>query len=296
MDRNLLALLAIAETRNITAAAERLNVTQPTLTKRLQQLESIFDCKLVERLPRGVKLTRFGERLLPHAQRIGHEYLHAFEEIRLVKSHHLDELRVGAGPLFHMRYLGPALSQLREEFPDTALQLMAGNNPQNLPKLRDGHLDVVFGITEALDDTDSIAFERLTTVEHGLILSSRHSMARRNTIKVHEVGNAPWVVYNDSLESEHLMPAYFSSQGLPIPKIALLTNSFALGLQMVAEGDYVMSMPVQLEAILDSNRVRLIRTSPPISRLPAGAYIRRSSFDVPVIRRLIEIVAEAADK
>lgn len=295
MDRNLLALLAIAETENITAAAERLNITQPTLTKRLQQLESIFDCKLVERLPRGVRLTRFGEKLLPHARRIEHEYLHAFEEIELVKSRHLEELRVGAGPLFHMRYLGPALSQLREEFPDTALQLTAGNNPQNLPKLRDGHLDIVFGITEPLENTDSIAFERLTTVELGLILSSEHPLSQRNAIKAHELGDASWIIYNDSLKSEHLMPAYFSSQGLPIPKIALLTNSFALGLQMVAEGDCVMSMPIQLEPILDGKRVRVVRTSPPISRLPAGAYIRRSLSDVPIVRRLIEIVAKAAD-
>ncbi|MEO8410024.1 MAG: LysR family transcriptional regulator, partial [Propionivibrio sp.] len=152
MDRNLRAFIIVAETGNITAAANLLNITQPTLTKRLQHLEEQYGCKLFERLPRGVGITSCGEALLPYARRVEAEFLQAGEAVNAVKSGHLNDLRIGAGPLFHMRYLGRILRSLHEEFPDTALSLTAGVNMHNLPRLMDGTLDIVFGTTEHLGD------------------------------------------------------------------------------------------------------------------------------------------------
>ena len=116
MDRNLITFVVLAETGNMTAAAERLNITQPTLTKRLQQLELHYHCKLFERLPRGVNLTPLGEVLLPFARSIKETYLQADEALDAVQSDHLEEIRVGAGPLFHLRYLGKALRRSARNF------------------------------------------------------------------------------------------------------------------------------------------------------------------------------------
>ena len=138
MDRNLITFVVLAETGNMTAAAERLNITQPTLTKRLQQLELHYHCKLFERLPRGVNLTPLGEVLLPFARSIKETYLQADEALDAVQSDHLEEIRVGAGPLFHLRYLGKAFETLREEFPNTRIRLTADLNSRNLPSLRSG--------------------------------------------------------------------------------------------------------------------------------------------------------------
>ncbi len=295
MDRNLLTFLIVAETENITAAAARMNITQPTLTKRLQQLEASYSCKLVQRLPRGVKLTQHGKRLLPYAKRIEHEYLQAQEDIRSIKSGHLEELRVGAGPLFHLRYLGPAFERLRSEFPNTTISLTADVNSTNLPKLWEGKLDVVFGTTEHLEAGGQIVFQRLTTVEHGIVLPSDHPLAKSRSINVGQLGDIPWVVYSETSGNEEMVCAHFASLGLPAPNFMMRTTSIALGLQMVSEGNYVMTLPVQLKAILDARRLCVIRTDPPIGRLASGAYFRRSSQQYPIITRLIEIIAEAAD-
>lgn len=295
MDRNLHAFLVVAETQNITAAAEQLNITQPTLTKRLQQLESVYACKLFDRLPRGVKLSPYGKRLLPRAKRIEHEYLQAQEELSSIHSGHLEELRIGAGPLFHMRYLGPAFEILRKEFPDTSILLIADQNNLNLPRLREGKADIVFGISEPIDNPDQIGFHRLTTVEHGLALSASHPLAHKPVLNIEDLSDMSWAIYSDTSEYDQVFPAFFETQGLAPPKFAIQSTSFALSLQMVANSDYVMPLPIQLEPILDLERLRIVRTSPPISVRPAGAFVRHSSLHYPIVTRLIDIVRQAAN-
>lgn len=293
MDRNLLTFLTIAETGNITAAAAQLHITQPTLTKRLQQLETQHKCRLVERLPRGVQLTPSGQQLLPYARRIQHEFLQATEAIRSFESGHLDELRIGSGPLFQMRYLASALCKLMSEFPNTSITLSTDLNTTNLPKIREGNLDLMFGTTEHLADDDQVLFLPLTNVEQGILLRADHPALNESPLHPRNLADTKWIFYSDGLDNEELMRTYFEAQGLPAPNIVMRVSAFTLGFQLVAQSDYAMILPVQLEPILDAGRVRLVTPNPPISRKLAGAYLRRSSRQYPIINRLVEIVADA---
>jgi DNA-binding transcriptional LysR family regulator len=290
MDRNLITFVVLAETGNMTVAADRLNITQPTLTKRLQQLELHYHCKLFERLPRGVKLTPLGEALLPFARSIKETYLQADEAVDAVKSDHLEEIRVGAGPLFHLRYLGKAFETLREEFPNTRIRLTADLNTRNLPGLRTGSLDLVFGTNQYLGPSDHVRFVPLTMVDQGLVVSVDHPLTKLHVVDPVSLQKINWIVYSDTADNEEMMIAYFSSQGLSPPNIVVETTSFSLGLQMVADSPLTMTIPVQLEPILDQSRLKVLQPDPPISRKAAGAFVRNSSMGFPAIARLIEIV------
>ena len=116
MDKRFTTFLAVARAGSITEAARRLHITQPTLTKRLQLLEESLGCKLVERLPRGVRLTgpRAAAFLPLRPSAMQNDHFQGLEAVRAVRSGHLSDLRVGAGPLFHLRFLGGVFRRLRE--------------------------------------------------------------------------------------------------------------------------------------------------------------------------------------
>src|SRR5215468_8981191 len=93
--RHLRYFLAVAETSHFTRAAQKLHVTQPTLSHQIRQLEGQLDLPLFDRIGRRVKLTAAGAMLVPHARRVLRELEDA--QVALGELHGLKrgELKVG---------------------------------------------------------------------------------------------------------------------------------------------------------------------------------------------------------
>ena len=293
MDRNLLAFIKVAETGNVSAAAEQLHVTQPTLTKRLQQLEQHYTTQLLQRTSHGMRLTCAGTALLGQAKAIQVAYLQAEESVALQKSGVLKTLKIGAGPLFHIHYLGSILAQVQPHFPDTQLRVVGELNDISLPLLRSGELDLVFGTFEDVKPSDQIRFIPLVQTEHGVILKEEEAFSNRERISLEELSGRPWIVYGQSEESSARVCAAFDACGVSRPTIALYTTSFALAFEMARREPFVIAAPVQLAPAINlSNsrcRLRAYMTQPSIARLPAGAYVRKSLCDYGVVKRILEL-------
>ena len=84
MDRNLRAFGAVVTTGNLTAAAARIGLTQPALTKTIRRLEREFGARLFMRTPRGMVLTEAGHRLPLRVQAIEMHYRQAEEEVHAI--------------------------------------------------------------------------------------------------------------------------------------------------------------------------------------------------------------------
>ncbi|MGQ7847629.1 LysR family transcriptional regulator [Granulosicoccus sp. 3-233] len=293
MDRNLLAFIAVAETGNVSSAAEQLHVTQPTLTKRLQQLEQHYATPLLQRTSHGMRLTTAGEALLERARAIQVAYLQAEESVALQKSGMLKTLRIGAGPLFHIHYLGSILAQIQPEFPGTQLRMIGEINDVSLPMLRSGELDMVFGTYETVNASDQIRFIPFEQIEHGVILHEEDTRNARDRLPLAELSDRPWIVYGQSEESGSRVFAAFDACGAPKPTIALYTTSFALAFEMARHGPFVISAPIQLAPAINLSssgcRLRTYVTNPSIANLPGGAYVRESLREYPIVKRILEL-------
>lgn len=290
MDRNLRAFLAVADAGNLTAAAETIGLAQPSLSKRLANLEGDLGTQLFLRHRRGMELTAAGKLFYERAKRIEQEYFQAREELRGLTDAGLDVLRVGAGPLFNLLYVAPAFSALKLEFPRLNLELLADTNNHTLPLLEAGRLDVVLGVIEASKVDDSIVLQPLTTVEHGVVVASDDPLHRSKAVRADELLNRQWLFYSDDPETERWLTGYFARQGFPAPEIVVRTSSFAAGLDLVRRGGFVMMAPVQLARLIAASNLRAICADPPITRLPAGAYVRSSSLGFRAVTRFVELV------
>src|SRR3974390_2877578 len=89
MNRNHLALFhAVAEAGSVTRAGESLRISQPAVSKQILELEEALEVRLMERLPRGIRLTEAGRLLAEYAQRqnaLEREAAHAIQEFRGLK-------------------------------------------------------------------------------------------------------------------------------------------------------------------------------------------------------------------
>lgn len=290
MDRNLLAFLAVAETRNLTLASDKIGLAQPSLSKRLAKLEEMLGVKLFERHRRGMELTEAGELFHRRARRMYQEFFQAKEELSALRDAGLTHLRVGAGPLFSLNFIAPAFSELLKELPSLRMDLIANTNNHTLPLLVEGSLDLVFGVLEPGKIDDSVVALQLTMVEHGVVLAADDPLARRGHASAVDLVEHRWVVYSDDPETEAWLSGYYLRQGLAPPVVAVRTSSFSNGLDIVRRGGFAMIAPVQLQSRIAASGLAAIPTEPPITELPAGAYVRRSSLSFRAVERFIACV------
>lgn len=292
MDRNVAAFLAVAETGNLTLAADKVALAQPSLSKRLAKLEESLGVQLFERHRRGMELTGAGKLFAKRAIRIRHEFDQAKEELRSLSDAGMSSLRVGAGPLFSLNFIAPAFAAMHREMPMLRLDLIADTNNHTLPKLHDGELDLVFGVLEPARVDDSIIMREFTTVEHGVVLSADDPLACNTKVDAEQLLDRQWVIYSDDPETERWLTGYFVRHGLAEPVICVRTSSFANGMDLVRQRGFAMIAPIQLSAKITDFGLVALPTDPLITQLPAGAYMRSSSVSYGAITRFVDLVEE----
>jgi DNA-binding transcriptional LysR family regulator len=120
----------VAREGNITKAARKLNVTQPSLSELISDLEYNLKVQLFERLPRGVRLTPQGERLYLYAKKVVEEH-EAFEESFYEKEDNIrGELKIITYPFVGAEWLIPSLNKFIRNYP--AVDIKIRLEPENI--------------------------------------------------------------------------------------------------------------------------------------------------------------------
>lgn len=292
MNREIKAFLAVVDEGSVTGAVRRLHIEQPAVTKTLQRLEAEVGAQLFERSSRGLSLTRAGEAFYVHCKRIETEYQCALESVDAITRNHLDVLRIGAGPLFHLMFVPNVLADLAKEFPETQVRVEVGQATRVVPMLQAHELDLALG---RLDDSDMDAtLEQipLADVPTGIVLAESHPMASRSSIvsDLDPFLDQRWVVYQDDPKPLENLRAFYRKHGVSEPSVSVVTSSFATGLQLVATGDYLMSGPIPLAPYYKKFGLSVLQTREPIAVTSSGAWVRRSSLEYPIISRFLELM------
>ncbi len=139
--RALQYLIALADVRHFSRAAERCHVSQPTLSTQIRKLEEELEVQLVERHPRQVMLTPVGEEIVSRARTLIGE----MEAIRAIarRSHdpHSGTVRIGIFPTLAPYFLPHVIPAIRKAFPRLTLRLYEEKTEDVLHMLAEGKLD-----------------------------------------------------------------------------------------------------------------------------------------------------------
>ena len=290
MDKNIKAFLSIVDTLNLTSAASNIGLTQPSITKRLMNLETEVGATLFIRHRRGMTLTAAGQKFLRRAQRIEQEYEQGREELRYLVDAGIDTLRIGAGPLFHLQYVAPVFDKLKSEYPSLKMDLLGDSNHRTIPLLIEGKLDLVLGVIEPYEPANALFVKPLTVVENGVILNVESKSALTKKLKPESLKTFPWVLYSDNKNNEQILIEYFSRNNLGAPNIDVRTTSFTMGLNLVRTGHFAMMAPIQLAPLVCSMGLEMHSIKPTINRLEAGVYMKPVSAEIPAISRFVELL------
>lgn len=150
--RQLTFFITIAELGSLSSAAQKLNISQPTLSLHLAELEKRLDVQLMIRGPRGMSLTHEGEIFLNHAKWMRERLHQGFEQIKARQEAPTGAVRLGLPPSVGMVLAVPLAETVRLEMPDLRLRMVEAMSGFLKDWLVDGALDLAF-----LYDLDSVS-------------------------------------------------------------------------------------------------------------------------------------------
>lgn len=188
-DFRLKVFQTVAKRLNFTKAAAELYITQPAVTKHIQELEHYFKTKLFERKGSQIKLTPAGEILFQHTGQIFAVYRNLEFEMNSFSKKHKGGLRVGASTTVAQYVLPPVLAAFHEKFPEVKVTLTTNNTEQIEAALKNNEIDL--GIIEGKKKNPSIKYSEFIKDEIVLIASNKNPFFKKGVIQVKELKTVP---------------------------------------------------------------------------------------------------------
>lgn len=183
----------IVREQNISKAAERLYLTQPTLTKQMQELENELGAKLFERGKRKITLTEDGLFLYKKAQEIIDLETITKNSFQNKDKKINGEISIACGETYAMNYLLQIYKKIHEENPLITISLFSGNDEDVREKLNNGLAE--FALFIGLTNLDNYNFIKLPLNETwGLLMNKNSQLAKKETIKSEDLSNLPLLV------------------------------------------------------------------------------------------------------
>ncbi len=222
--RSLRYFLACVDERSFHSAAKAVRISQPALSRAVQNLEEELGVVLLDRNPRGVTPTAYGLVLVRYARMLESEVRRAKAEIESLRGSRSGQISVGVGPMLAEFLLAPALSRLAHEGQAPRASVRVGFSHDLLPGVLDGSLDFALSI---LPETPlpEITFEPLARYRLCIAARRDHPLARQASASLNDLGRFPWIFPSAPREHRDHLSNMFINAGLapPLPFVEVTT-------------------------------------------------------------------------
>ncbi|KAA0422847.1 LysR substrate-binding domain-containing protein [Salmonella enterica] len=270
--RHLHTFVAVAQQGTLGRAAETLNLSQPALSKTLNELEQLTGTRLFERGRLGAQLTVPGEQFLTHAVKVLDALNTAGQALNRKEDASADVVRVGALPTAALGILPAAIGRFHQQQKSTSLQVATMNNTMLLAGLKSGEIDLGIGRMSDPELMGGLNYELLFLESLKLVVRPGHPLLQE-TITLSRVMEWPVVVSPKGTVPRQNAEALLQSQGCKMPAGCIETLSASLSRQLTVDYDYVWFVPSGAvkedlrQATLVSLPVPTQRAGEPIGRL-----------------------------
>lgn len=236
----LLAFIAVAKQSSFKAAAEGLFISQPALSRRIENLEDSLQERLFDRTTRRVSLTAAGRLFLVHALAVIEELEMAIKSIELGTAQRREHVTVACVPSVANHVLPQVLMRYSQDYPNVRVKIVDESATDVLESVRKGEAD--FGINFIGAQEAEIDFEELMHEHYLVVMADNHPLAALESISLHDLAGEKMVSVSSSSGNRSLIDNAFARTSYH-PIIQYEINHVAGAISLVAAGVGVALLP-----------------------------------------------------
>jgi DNA-binding transcriptional LysR family regulator len=291
MNLNHLAVFhAVAQTGSMTVGAERLDISQPAVSKQVQELEHALGVHLFDRIGRRVRLSQAGEILADYARRLFGVAQEADEAMADVRAVRRAKLAIGASTTIGTYLLPGVLAEFLRRHPRIELLVQVENTEQVHRRLVEHELDI--GLTEGLVDNDELHAEVFHQDELVMIAAPGHRLVGQPRVPLSALREEPFILREPGSGTRAVEERALARLQSPMRAVMALGNTEAIK-RVVAEGVglAIVSRLAVSDACAAGNVALLPVAGLPIER-PLHLVRRKGRHDSPALQAFCDILRE----
>ncbi|MEO3432854.1 pca operon transcription factor PcaQ [Inquilinus sp. CAU 1745] len=291
--RHVMCFLEVGRQKSVVNAATSLNISQPAVSKTIQELEDILGVALFDRSRRSLFLTAFGEIFQRYAGagvsalRQGVDAIHQAQTDAVV--------RVGALPTVSARILPRAVEHFADQKLGARTRIVTGPNAYLLSLLRLGDVDLVIGRMAEPDAMSGLSFEYLYSERVVLAVRPGHPLLAESRFDLTMIGRYQTVMPPPGSVIRPLAERLLIAHGIPAPRdeVESVSNAFGRSYIRLSDAIWIISEGVVAEDVAEGQLV-LLPTDTGDTLGPVGLTTRTDTALSPAAEILMQSVRHVA--
>ena len=215
---------AVAEEKNITKASQKLNISQPAVTKQIKNLEDLLGEKLFIRTKKGVVLNVYGEKIYLKVKQALNLLDDCEKEINHYKDINYGTVNIGISTSLVRKYLLKHIEKFHEKYPNIILNIHTDRTSDLIKKLKNGNVDLI--VSKFPNDKDlELNYYKLGTTRYFFAAGKKFSYLSNKKIDKEELTNIPILLLNNNTNSRISADKYFKDNNIKANPIMSVASS-----------------------------------------------------------------------
>ncbi|WP_192797914.1 LysR family transcriptional regulator [Bacillus luti] len=283
--RQLKYFLAVSKELHFTRAAEKLNISQPSLSQQIRALEHELGMPLFDRIGKKISLTEAGKILLLHTKTIFREIEQARSAIQDLNGLQHGSLTIGSLLTVINYLLPPAILNFNKLYPNIELSVLGLRTGDIREKLLQNELDI--GITFLPVQDKEIVSIPLYKSELTLVVPAGHTLTERSHISIVELQDYPLILLPKNFFLTELITSHCQKFDFT-PKPILEISTMESLIQMVSKGMGITVLPKPYIDFLQNTNIQALKIKDPTPTIDTGLIYRKDKYMCAATRAFIE--------
>src|SRR5262245_54326085 len=264
--QDLHVLMTVLQAGSMVKAAQRLNTTQPNVSRSIADLEQAFGVRLLDRHHQGVEPTRFGRALLDCGVAVFDDLRQGVKNIEFLADPTAGEVRIGSIPPLAASFVSAVADRLSQRHPRIVFHVVSKDTEALHDELRSRNVDLL--VTQRVGPLadDQLDFENLYDDEYAVVAGLQNPWVRQRKIKLAELVNELWTLPPPESALGAAFAEAFRASRLDYPRATVFAVPADVRTSLLETGRFL--------SIFSSSRLKFPSTRPQFKVLPVALPLR----------------------
>ncbi len=286
-------LITLSKEKTILQSAISMNLSQPAITKRLQDLEKSLGVVLFQRMSRGVEPTPFGEILIKHSHILLNQIRQAEDEVSDLFKGKGGRVNIGIPSGAAAALASKSIAEILKIRKNIKINIVEEYNAKLIPLLKCGDIDLIVGRLPEKDQYSDIKLKKLYREKLKVVVRNEHPLANKEKIKTKDLLKWDWIMPLKGTIINSQIQSFFHAKKLSSPRASIYSSSRITNMKILKSADLITAFPQESiqEEIKCKNITELdIDMSKHASFV--GIITREDGFLSPAAQMFIEITTK----